>query len=201
MIFRESWMSKEAFLFGLYNSGATDLRLCYNYVRNGELFFSRWVRYDVLMELDSDDIVPKTFDTKRQFINKVSHRTIHPLEIVYDVDERIIDCKTQMRSLGKTFSVHKYKVYPEIESLSKAIYLRIERSFKNKVYFTGNKSYHIHAINPSLSRMNKRCREEWREKELAACGADIQKKSENTPIAIELEPHYRSGRPKQEVQW
>lgn len=194
-------MSKEEFLFRLYNSGATDLRLCYNYYKDGEMYFSKWIRYDHLMELRPDDWVKGTVDNRKDFIMKASHRTLHPLEIIYDFDERTIDVKTHTNRSESNIIVHKYQKYSDIKSLSKTIYLKIKGRFINKVYFTGNKSYHIHAINPSLSRMKLRSREDWREKELAKMGADIQKKSENTPIAIELEPHYRSGKPKQEVQW
>jgi len=202
MLFREPWESKEVYLFKLYNKGAVDLRLCYNYERDGVQYWSRWIRYDYLMSLSADERVHGTIDTKEGFIKKASHRTIHPLEIVYDIDEPEYTRQTRTRSAGSTLIVIRDRKYPNIKSLSKRIYLRLGESYIKKAYFTGNKSYHLHQYRPEYSLLSARERELRREDLLWWVGADVQKKSENAMIAIELEPHYRSGKPKEEVcEW
>jgi len=200
--FRQPGDSKEEFLYRLYNTGATDLRLCYNYVQDDELKFTRWVRYDHLMTLNPEEWVVGTKDNKASFLRKATHRTIHPLEVVYDVDVCTIDSKPRSTGLdlsGKKLIVHRYFTYPNIISMSTAIAFRLEKTYLKKVYFTGNKSYHIHQYRPDFAKLRQRDRELAREVLLSKHGCDIAKKSENSMIAIEQEPHYRSGKPKNEV--
>jgi DNA primase catalytic subunit len=200
VLFRELDESKEEFLFKLYNGGAVDLRLCYNYVRDGEVCFTRWVRYDYLMSLEPNEKVHGTIDTRSEFLRKATHRTIHPYELVYDVDSSFFARSSVREASGKNIIVQRYKTYPSIKKLSEAICVRLGTKYKKKAYFTGNKSYHLHVFRQDFLFLNQRTRENKREEELWISGADVQKKSENSMIAIELEPHYRSGKIKCEVQ-
>jgi hypothetical protein len=171
---------KESFFHRIYNSyGHSELRLAYNFTTQDGLFWTKWVRYDQLMSLDYHDRVPGTQDSKETFLAKASHRTIAPCEVIYDFDEPGKDFLT-IKEMAKSF----YKTHPN-----------------SAVYFTGNKSYHINTVVPELVFFNVQRRSEFKARLLSAAGADVQKAGESM-IAIEGEPHYRSGKAKSEVcEW
>lgn len=155
--------------------------------------WSKWIRYDTLMELDLEQHVPGTIDSKREFLEKASHRTIHPCEIVYDIDE-----KDLYYVIEEGISIFEYKVFPDIKAHSK--YVNDHLICGDRItWWTGNKSYHIHTFDQKLFGMRKRQRLDFKRRLLLFAGADIQKASDNTMIAIEGEPHYRSGRLKSQV--
>jgi len=65
------------------------------------------------------------------------------------------------------------------------------------VFFSGSKGYHIHIFDKRIERMSYEHREELREYWIKKFGADWQKKSERTTIALEYAPHWKTGRLKE----
>jgi len=64
-----------------------------------------------------------------------------------------------------------------------------------KIYSTGSRGYHVHCwFDEKLSEREK---SRW----LKEFGADIQKNSDKTMIALEDVPHWKSGKIKEKIIW
>ncbi|KKL72046.1 hypothetical protein LCGC14_2088840, partial [marine sediment metagenome] len=108
------------------------------------------------------------------------HRTVLDIEILIDIDDK-----------GK----HK-----SIENKAKSICRKLRK--ENIVFsccFTGSKSYHISILFPELRKHDNSNVQEFKGVFLKKIGGDLQKSSKNSMIALEGEPHYKSGKLKVEV--
>jgi hypothetical protein len=192
--------STESYLFHLYNDlGFSDLELSYNYIsKEGDVRFSKWIRFDYLMSLNLNDKVEGTYDTKKEFINKVTHRSVLDIEVVYDFDEGYNGEKT----------IEGIKKYAKdcIKKLNDA-------GISGEVFFSGSKSIHYSTIFPELRDMSKRKREAFKMRVLqpllnrstylgkaqVSFSADLLKKSTRTMIALEGVPHWKTGVVKRRI--
>lgn len=168
--------SIESFLFRIYNKfGYRDLCLAYSH---GDQF-SKWIKYENLMHLEDWQYVKGTTDKKREFINKVTHRSILDIELLFDIDD--------LNVLG-------IKVYDTIKEKAMYIYFYLKKKGLNPVmYFTGSKSYHISVIIPKLRQWSKYRRTKYKEEKLIMLGGDTMKKSDRCLISLENCIHYKSG--------
>jgi hypothetical protein len=112
-------------------------------------------------------------------IEKANNRQILECEIVLDVDpekgETIIEIFERTRKIA--------------ESLTKDQIIF-------DVYFSGSRGYHLHLIVPRLASYSPRDRKLIRERFLKKYNCDLQKASDNTLIAMENCPHWKTGKKK-----
>lgn len=181
-------MNKEDVFFHYYNDlGVTNLAMCYTFKnKEGEIGFSKWLTYHHLMHYDFDEVVlSKPFDiTKKQFIDKVTHRTILDIEIVLDIDDKKLN--------GFEFDSIKEKtkwICAELNKLNK----------KFKCFSTGSKGYHIHMFYKGLRHKSVRLRSNIKEDIISHYGGDLMKKGERCMIAMPNVKHWKSGKVKEEV--
>lgn len=181
---RSDYDSKELWLYYFFNDcGFSDLRVAASKKSKNGLMFTKWLNFGDLMHLESNDkvkITSRTEVSKRWFLEKISHRTIGDIEVVLDIDE------------PGEFSSIKAKAIEVMEKLQQNLVFP-------RVYFTGSKSYHIHFFVPELREYHKSFVKEWQKKVLNSLGGDMLKVSGNM-IALEGALHYKSGRPKKEVE-
>jgi len=112
-----------------------------------------------------------------RFLNEVNNRQILPVELVLDIEQ------------------------PELIEVAIKI-LQTLQLYNAKVYSTGSRGYHIHVFssdfifNPDIPLLlNKTKRNQLRQYILTKHlpFADLQKASENTMIALENAPHWKTG--------
>lgn len=168
---RSSFETKKLFLDFLYNNlGETELRLFYAWQDNGDKKFSRWIRYGAILE------DPEKY---AYMINKCNNRTQLKCEIIIDIDD--------------------YAPFKDFNEKLEYIKDDLKQREINFVVYNSNKSFHIHCIIPELIELRQEERKIIREAILLHYGADIQLAKDNAPIALEGEPHWKSGKIKQEV--
>ena len=219
---RESYNSVESYLFHLYNDlGCIDLEMCYNYkFPDGTVAFSKWIRFDILMNLDYNDIVKGTNDTKRKFLDKVTHRSVLDIEVLYDFDEdengsqirediyiyakKCISNMEKNGIYGETFStgskgIHHSVFYPELRSFSKSV--------REKHKFALLRTYKIierhnvikHKFASGEPKSEKDSIISFSEKK-TDISADLNKKSNRCMIALEESKHWKSGKIKKRIK-
>ena len=196
---REEYKSTEAYLFHLYNDlGYTDLEVCYNYKSKNELRFSKWIKFEYLLSLNPQDKVEGTRDTKIKFLEKVTHRTILDIEILYDFDETDNGSKAKEDIL---------------EYAKKGINKLNSAGIMGEAYFSGSKSIHYSVLVPALRNMSVAVRTKFKEKALRPLlnfykysgktdvlfFSDGMKKSNRCMIALEGVPHWKTGIIKKKV--
>jgi len=115
-------------------------------------------------------------------IKKANNRQILECEIILDVDPEKDETPMQIKQRTKNI----------IDSLN-------ESNIPHKAFFTGSKGYHIHIIVPRLPFYDPRIRKIIRERMIKFYGCDIQKASDNTMIAMEHCPHWKTGNKKEVV--
>jgi len=188
-IVRESWESNYDFLYKLFNQfGATELAI--QGMSQDNHFLRRYFFKD-LIEMDPTKWIKGYYNqdklrpmTVLEFIESASHRTILDIEVMMDVDD----------------IYHNILDFSDIRKKSQWIIRDLKRKNKDvSVYFTGNKSYHISYIDEELRRITRSQRTKYKEGVLSHYYADLGKCSELNLIAIEGQPHYRSGRNKRRV--
>lgn len=181
-IIRDMTLSKEDFLFWLYNKFGCDYSLAYNFkLPDGTLGWSKHYLYSRLMEFSQDDYIPELKMTRYQFVKRASHRTILDIEIILDIDD---DTTTRRNFFSIKDKAHS--IINELES--------IELDYA--CYFTGNKSYHISIILPDLRDMYSEDRRKYKNAIIKFFGCDSLKSGNNVMIALEGELHYKSGKIK-----
>lgn len=183
---RNDFGCQSEWLFYLQNDlGYNDLEICLSgKTKEGNIWFSKRYKLFNLMHLNPSDLISTDTQDKIKkpvwwFIQNATHRSILDIEIVCDIDDKeaynsIKDKTIAIINLLKTH-------YPEEQF---------------KVYFTGNKSYHIHIFIPELRDIP--IRDELKKDFLEIIGADALKIGKNM-IALEGAHHYKSGQPKEEV--
>jgi hypothetical protein len=188
--------SKWDYLTRLVNCfGATDLAVCYNYEKDGEKFFSKWLKVLDLWHLSENELIPDYpfLETRLGFILKVTHRTVLDCEIMFDIDDLSFMNEGMYEQL-----FDEYEHFPMFNNIfNKKKYIMKQLQVPCSVYWTGNKSYHISVLNMALRGLvpHERCK--LKRDVLMLYGCDLQKSSERSMIALEDEKHYRSGLNKQ----
>lgn len=188
---RDTSYSKEDWLWYLYNKlGCKNLALSHTFEKDGELCWSRKVKYETLLHLDfKEHIFKDIYFTREMFIYKATHRTILDIEIMLDVDD-------SKRPLLDVEGESDYW-FSSIHQKTISIVNELRRKGQGFVcYHTGNKGYHISFILPWLRQYRKHDREVIKEQILWYYGGDLLKKSEKVTIALENELHRKTGKPK-----
>lgn len=181
--------SQEDWLWYLTNKlGQEDLWLCQNYIRDGELMFSKWITYQTLQFYDEHEIVLEQlpFVTKpKKFIEHATHRRILDIEILLDIDD----------------IYHPRFIFDSIKTKAKVICMQLkEQGIPYITYWTGSKSYHISYYDLRLRDLPERQRTVEKIKILESYGADLMKATPKCMIALEGAKHYKSGKPKKYVE-
>jgi hypothetical protein len=178
--------SNEWFWYLTNNLGCSELSLCCSFSIPDGVIFTRRYKYLSLLEKDMNEEIylynsGNKYLTRQKFINVATHRSILDIEIVLDVDDK--------------------GVYGSIEENAKYIYNKLKILGFDNIFFysTGSKGFHIHCFDFYLRSLNSTERVNFRTKLLSKFNCDILKSSENTFIAIEGVPHWKSGKIKNEV--
>ncbi len=174
------FQTKISFLYSLHQKYGCNPDLAYNFTTQQGKIFSKWISFLYVLEHHPDEYIPEVKCTRKQFLNKASHRTVMDIEILLDIDEA--------------------QPYPSIEEKATAICQSLqEKKIKYRAYFSGSKSYHISILLPQLRLLPQHMMCEYKKKILYQFGADLQKASRRTMIALEGVRHWKTGKPKREV--
>lgn len=175
---RSEFNSNWDWLWHLQNDlGNNDLTIaCSKRAVDGTCLFSKWYNFFELQHIDRKAMIRyynnfKVLLARDEFINLASHRSLLKNEVILDVDEK--------------------KNFTSIEEHARAICKGlIELGISFRVYSTGSKGYHIHCY--SYRDIGNRTAI------LSFFGCDVQKTGKAL-IAIEGQPHWKSGKVKSEV--
>lgn len=176
--------SKQEYLFGLlYNKLGFDVEICYSWnAEDGTKLFSKWKKASWLLQFEPNEYIKELYMTRDEFINKASHRSVLDIEIMFDIDDK-----------GFFDSI-------EQKAIALCQYLE-DKGIKYSCYFSGSKSYHISYLMIELRLVNKYVREQFKRREIGDfVQTDIQKASNRNMIAMEGEPHWKTGVVKKEVK-
>lgn len=206
LVFDKESYTKEDYFWMIYNKlGCKDLALQCSFTDpSGDVFFSKRLRYDELMNYDQDEYIPHVKMTRKRFVANATHRTILDIEIMFDIDD-VYDLKEffEYEVFDGTDLVCTDIKVPKFESIkdkSEWIYRELTAlGFEACVHWTQNKSYHISVLVPSFRTMDKKYRRYVKRSVLWRYGADMMKDVESQLIAIEGCPHYRSSKEKIQV--
>jgi len=189
---RSKFGSTEDFLYYLYNTlGAHNLALAYSFKgKDGTIVFSKWIDYTQLMQLRPNQIVQPLRMTKKTFLKRVSHRTVLPYEILFDVDDyESPEWRNDLR-------------FQSIKHKSQWVHACLTEVNANPtVYTTGSRGYHISVIASFLAELPVYMQSKFKLQLLKYYGCDLQKASKRCMIALEGVPHWKSGKIKKEVKW
>lgn len=116
-------------------------------------------------------------DKGMEFLGNANCRQILPYEIVLDMDDDVSEKKLN-------------EICDGLDAYG----------FSYKAYFTGSKGYHIHIFDDVLKKYEKVTRQKIRHYLISKFGCDTQKASENTMIALEDTPHFKTGNVKSMVR-
>ena len=119
-------------------------------------------------------------DAEEKDINKATHRTILNNEVVLDFDPE----KNQTLEELKLIVL---KVTDDLKS----------KNIEYECYSTGSRGFHIHIFIYEMFSMTKNERYDFRLKLISHYGAEKLKANDNSPIALENIPHWKSGKIKQ----
>jgi len=156
-------MSRVKYLQELCNKYG-DFSVCLSFIKNKETI---WSKHRSVLELWHSD-------WGLDFLNRVNHRQVLPVEIVLDKDDR-----KNLLWIGDTIST-----------------LKAEHQ-RFKAYRTGSRGYHIHIFSLILGTYSRYKREEERVKVIERFGCELQKASDKAFIAIPNIPHFKTGKVKE----
>jgi len=173
--------TKQDFFNLLSNKYGFNIELSHNYLMSdGTIGFSKWKSWLWLLQYNPNEYVDDLFMTRNEFIEKSTHRSILDIEIVFDIDEK-----------GD---------YISIEENAKHVCIELKTLNKPFVcYSTGSKGFHIHTFCGSLRDLSSTERFEFKKKLMIFLKTDSLKCGNRSMIAIEGEPHWKSGKIKKEV--
>ena len=178
----------QQFLWVCYNKlGYSQLKTCYNYYdATKELRWSKWYSYAKLLEFEDNEWITEYHARKNDILQKLTHRNILDIEIVFDIDE------LEIRGviLHNNIKEKSFWVYDHLKKIG----------HMPEMWWTGNKSYHIKILIPKLRKMGDYARILFKRAMLEWYGADTQKGGNNCMIALEGAKHYRSGKPKELIK-
>ena len=111
-----------------------------------------------------------------KFLEKANHRQIQPVEYVLDLDDK---------PTIKQFN----KICDFLDQMGEIYY----------GFFTGSKGYHIHIFNYDLIKENSK--KLLRIALATKFKGDLLKTSENVMIAMEFQPHWKTGKKKELLRY
>ena len=112
-------------------------------------------------------------------LEKATDRTSHPCETILDLDP------------GKD------ETQEETNAQFKQIINQLDiKQIPYKAYFSGSRGYHIHFINTDFINLNEYEKQIMRRAIIKEYGCDLAKKSTSSMIAIEFNPHPKTGKVK-----
>ena len=117
-------------------------------------------------------------------LERANNRQIFPCEIVLDMDPTSNQTKSQVRNRAK-------RIYHRLHKLR----------YTFTCYFSGSRGYHFHLFFPELASYTLYRRKQLREQIIKKFKCDLQKSSDNTMIALEHCPHWKTGNKKVEVKF
>lgn len=123
-------------------------------------------------------------DATEEDLEKATHRTLLSNEVVLDFDPE----------LNQSFEDLTKKV-------KKACYYFKKKDLPYLCYFTGSRGYHVHVFVKALFFKDRETRRQFRVNLIKFFGAELQKNSEGTAIALEGVPHWKTGKPKERCEW
>jgi DNA primase catalytic subunit len=123
-------------------------------------------------------------DADDKDIDEATHRTLLSNELVLDFDPEP----------NQTFEDLTKKV-------KKVCYDLKKKGVEYDCYFTGSRGYHVHVFIRDLFFLDKEKRRDFRINFIKFFGAEIQKNSEGTAIALEGVPHWKTGTLKMRCVW
>jgi len=124
-------------------------------------------------------------DATEKDIEKATHRTLLKNEVVLDFDPE----------KGEELNDVARRVIKVCKELKR-------KKLKYECYYTGSRGYHIHIfIKDMFFIEDKNKRREFRSNIIKFFGAEVQKNSEGTAIALEGVPHWKSGKIKKRCFW
>jgi len=126
----------------------------------------------------------KFLDATEKEINLATHRTILINEIVLDFDPL----------KGENELSLTYRVKQVCKDLKR-------KKISYECYTTGSRGFHIHIWVEDMFFMNAKDRQKFRCNIIKFFNAELQKNSENVPIALENVPHWKSGKIKERCEW
>jgi len=118
-------------------------------------------------------------DASGKDVELATHRTILKNEVVLDFDPE----------KGQSFDDLTYKVRNVCKDLRR-------KGVEYFCYFTGSRGYHVHIFVYDMFSMGREERRAFRVNIIRFFGAELQKSSEGTAIALEGVPHWKSGKVK-----
>lgn len=178
---RDTNYSKESYIWTLSNKLGCNIELANNYLdKQGNKMFSKWISYLKLCEYEQDEYIPLAYCTRKEFIKKATHRSVLDIEILIDIDEK--------------------DNYNSIKEKTKAICKQLKgNNIEYVISFSGSKSYHISILLPELRDYSEHQQVEIKKTILKSFGGDLAKASLRNMIALEGEPHWKTGIIKKEV--
>ena len=180
-ISRDMSYSKSQFLWFLMNKLGYDVQIAYNYKKDdGTIMFSKWKSFMWLLEQEPDKYNTELRCTRQKFIEKATHRSVLDIEIMIDIDEK-----------GEFNSI-KEQAINIVNKLK-------EKNISYTCCFSGSKSYHISILIPQLRGFSDYERTRIKHNFLKMVDSDLLKASCRNMIAMEGEPHWKTGKIKREV--
>jgi hypothetical protein len=118
-------------------------------------------------------------DAEEQDIEKATHRTLLANEVVLDYDPE------------------PHESFEDVtKKVKKVCYDLKQKNIPYICYFTGSRGYHIHLFIKKMFFMDKEKRKEFRTNLIKFFGAELQKSSDGSPIALDEVPHWKTGKLK-----
>lgn len=117
-------------------------------------------------------------------IAKATHRTILKNEIVLDFDPE----KNQT----------KKDLIIKVKSVCKDLK---KKKIEYHCFDTGSRGFHIHIFIDDMLTMKVEERKDYRRNIIKFFGAELQKSSDSSPIALEGVTHWKSGKVKKRCEW
>jgi hypothetical protein len=128
------------------------------------------------------DVLEATEKEMWDLLDKANNRQILQCEIVLDYD------------------APKDQLPNEVLAAAKTIAKKLQcMGIQYKSYFSGSRGYHFHMVFPSFTFQSFATRKKLRTSLIKKVGCDLMKSSDNTMIALEHAPHWKTGKPKTEV--
>lgn len=178
---RKNNYSKEEYLYFLTNKLGYNVEIAHNYTdEKGERRWSKWASYLQLSEYEQEEYIPELHATRKDFLNKATHRSVLDIELLLDIDDA-----------GS---------YPSIKDKAIKICALLEQHrIEYTVSFSGSKSYHISILLPWLRWYDQNSVTAIKKALIARFDSDLAKASPRNMIALEAEEHWKTGHQKTEV--
>lgn len=175
------------------------LEVCHSWKDIDGFHFSKWVRIHTLMLLgwkDKLSLYIENNPTKDNFVKKISHRLVLPDELLVDIDDTSVYNQYYPLNYSPTFMTMELKLKYVLKGLEKMF--NISR-MNFSIYNTGSRGYHISVMLPWLSELTEYQKQVYKHHILSELSCDTQKSASRCMIALEGEPHWKTGIKKELV--